>query len=120
MDNANGQLIVDGVTIDRATFDSYMVSAEHAYDQGMHDSAHQYLGDKAPPFDDAAACRALANRIGQNQRIAQNTERLREIAANPTAYSKDGRLVADLTPSERARHDMMRDDMMRAYASGGK
>lgn len=109
MDSATGQLVVDGLTIDRATFDAYAGSPDRAYDLSKHQTTYGYLGDKAPPFDGDAACRALADRIRKNQRNRATIDHFAKVAANPGLYTRDGRLIADLTPSDLAREKMIAD-----------
>ncbi|MEO9299008.1 hypothetical protein [Devosia alba] len=109
MDGASGNLIVDGLTIDRATLDAYMSSPEHAHDKSKHEMVHGYLGDRAPAFDSAAACRMLADRIRQNDHMQANIDHQAKIAASPASYTRDGRLIADLHTSELAREKMIGD-----------
>lgn len=109
MDSATGQLLVDGITIDRATFDAYLASPERAYDQSKHSATYGHLGDNAPPFDGDVACRALADRIRHNQRNQATIDHYTAVAANPGLYAHDGRLMADLTPSDLAREKMIAD-----------
>lgn len=109
MDGATGNLVVDGVTIDRAVFDEYLASPEHAFDKSKHQLHNAHLGDRAPTFDGAAACRALADRLRQNQIIQATVDHSVRVSANPGLYTRDGRLIADLTPSELAREKMISD-----------
>jgi hypothetical protein len=109
MDSATGNFVVDGLTIDRATFDAYVHSPEHAYDKGKHLTKYGYLGDRAPAFDGAAACQALADRIRQNSHMQANIDHHTTVASNPGLYTRDGRLIADLAPSELAREQMISD-----------
>lgn len=109
MDSATGQLVVDGITIDRATLDAYATSTERAYDQSKHLVTHAHLGDKAPAFDGEVAIRALANRMRENQRNQATIDHHTKVAANPSLYARDGRLIADLPPSDLAREKMITD-----------
>lgn len=108
MDSATGNLVVDGLTIDRATWDAYSGSPERAYDESKHQMAHAHLGDRAPAFTGEHAGRALADRIRANQHMQGNIDQVSARAANPTAYSSDGRLLSDLRPGEIAREEMIR------------
>jgi hypothetical protein len=108
MDSATGNLTVDGVTIDRATWDAYTASPERAYDEHKHRTAHAHLGDRAPAFTGEVAGRFLADRVRTSKRIQENVAHAQSIAANPTAYARNGRLLSELRPGELAREEMIR------------
>lgn len=107
MDSATGNLVVDGLTIDRATFDAYMASSELAYDQSVHRSRNAYLGDLAPAFTAADAAQFLAGRLRNNERLQQNIAAAKAQSQNPEAYARDGRLLSDLNEADRARETMI-------------
>lgn len=108
MDSATGNLVVDGLTIDRATWDAYSTSPERAYDENKHRLAHAHMGDRAPAFTGEHAGRCLADRIRTAEHRQANIDHAVARAANPEAYAHDGRLLADLNAGEMARENMIR------------
>lgn len=108
MDSATGNLVVDGVTIDRATWDAYAGSPERAYDENKHNLAHAHMGDRAPAFTGEDAGRCLADRLRASEHRQERIDLASARAANPSAYAHDGRLLSDLRPGEVAREDMIR------------
>lgn len=108
MDSATGNLVVDGLTIDRATWDAYSGSPERAYDESKHRLTHAHKGDQAPAFTADDAVRSLADRLRKSQHRQDNIDQANARGANPTAYASDGRLLSDLRPGESAREEMIR------------
>ncbi len=107
MDSATGNLVVDGLTIDRATYDAYMASPELAYDQSVHRMRTAHLGDRAPAFTAADAAQFLADRLRNNERFRHNIAASNAQSQNPEVYARDGRLLSDLDEVDRARETMI-------------